>query len=227
MTDKDNATDRIRHCWQVNADPWVAAIEQGQIESRTAVTNQAIIEAVLAARPKQVLDIGCGEGWLVRALAQHNISACGVDGSAALLEAARARSQHSFYQREYHEITADSLPGRFDCAVCNFSLLDRTGVEYLFASLPALLETGGRLIIQTLHPANIGQHDAGNEGWRDGSWQGFSIDFRDPAPWYYRPTAGWLQLFRESGFDEIEVTEPVHPDSGVPASLIISGRTTP
>lgn len=57
----------------MNADKWTAVVRSGGVESRRLVTDQAIIEAVLAQKPQRVLDIGCGEGWLIRALGKEGV----------------------------------------------------------------------------------------------------------------------------------------------------------
>ena len=105
-----------------------------QIESRILVTDQAIIDAVVGRSPNVVLDIGCGEGWLVRALAAR-------------------------------------------------------GIPYV-------------------------------DGWRTGSWAGFSSDFTDPAPWYFRTMESWVKLLTESGFRVLEVREPLNPKTPKPASAL-------
>ncbi|RBJ73992.1 SAM-dependent methyltransferase, partial [Pseudomonas sp. MWU12-2534b] len=70
--------------WNHNAKAWIEAIRTGAIESRLNVTNQAIVLAVLGRQPERVLDLGCGEGWLLRELEKRGIDAVGVDGDATL-----------------------------------------------------------------------------------------------------------------------------------------------
>ncbi len=64
--------EKILDSWHKNAAPWSLAVREGQIDSRRLVTDSAIVGAVeeygrAYTRPS-VLDIGCGEGWLARAL---------------------------------------------------------------------------------------------------------------------------------------------------------------
>ena len=82
--------DPIAQSWTTNADAWTQAVRNGSIESRERVTNQAIVDSVLRHNPATVLGLGCGEGWMVRALAGQGVRATGVDGSPGLVDAARA-----------------------------------------------------------------------------------------------------------------------------------------
>ena len=85
----DRPEQQIQPSWEINADAWIHAIDQNQIESRRAATDEAILQAVLRYGPRRVLDVGCGEGWLTRALANRGVEVVGVDGCAALIELVR------------------------------------------------------------------------------------------------------------------------------------------
>ncbi len=60
--------DAILTSWAANAAPWIALLQGKGIASRQ-ITNPAIVNAISRYRPDSVLDVGCGEGWLCRALA--------------------------------------------------------------------------------------------------------------------------------------------------------------
>ena len=62
--------------WQSNANAWTQAVRSASIESRRLATDQAVVDAVMRARPSRVLDVGCGEGWLTRALSTRGGSCC-------------------------------------------------------------------------------------------------------------------------------------------------------
>lgn len=54
-----------------------------------------------------------------------------------------------------------------------------------------------------------------------GSWAGFGGAFSDPAPWYFRTVEGWKKLITDSELHLVEMREPLHPKTGLPASLIL------
>ncbi|CAN7346269.1 class I SAM-dependent methyltransferase [Massilia sp. LjRoot122] len=208
--------------WSRNTDPWTAAVRGGEIESRTLVTNAAIVEAVRARKPRSGVDLGCGEGWLVRALPE--VRMLGVDASAGLVEQAKAAGGGEFRQLSYEEIAAGRLQLAVDVAVCNFSLIGDEAVRGLFRAAPGYLRPGGQLIVQTVHPLMACGDAPYVDGWRDGSWAGFSSAFSDPAPWYFRTMSSWLALFEEHGLRVLEMREPLHPRTGKPVSLILAGQ---
>jgi len=217
---------KIIDSWQKNAAPWTAAVRDNQIESRRLVTNQAIVDAIRSRSPRTALDIGCGEGWLVRVLAGHGIQTVGVDVVSDLIDRATRAGGGDFRVASYEDIAAGWLEIAVDVAVANFSLIGHESVDNLLSHLPRLLTPNGALIIQTLHPAVAVGELPYVDGWRQGSWTGFSDDFSDPAPWYFRTTESWVRLLRNSGFELIELREPLHPKSGKPASVIFVAEAT-
>ena len=211
---------KIVDSWHKNAAPWTGAVRESQIESRRLVTNQAIVDTIIARRPTTALDIGCGEGWLTRALTERGIQAIGVDVVPELIECATRAGGGEFRIASYEEIAAGALDVRIDVAVANFALIGKESVDDLVASAPRMLAPRGALIIQTLHPVVAAWDSPYKDGWREGSWAGFSAAFSDPAPWYFRTTQTWVDLIVRSGLRLVELREPMHPISGKPASMI-------
>jgi 2-polyprenyl-3-methyl-5-hydroxy-6-metoxy-1,4-benzoquinol methylase len=212
--------------WHASATPWTTAVRSGRIESRRLVTDRAVLDAVLARRPATALDLGCGEGWLTRALAAHGVRVTGVDAVPALVDAARVLGGGDFRALSYEEVTAGALDGlRVDAAVANFALIGGPAVDALVRHVPALLARGGVFVVQTLHPV-VAAGDAPYadapyaDGWRPGSWAGFGPEFTHPAPWYFRTLEGWVRLLASAGLRLAELREPVHPSTGRPASVI-------
>jgi SAM-dependent methyltransferase len=206
--------------WHTNAAAWTRAVREGRIESRRQVTDAAIVQAVLSHRPRTVLDLGCGEGWLVRALAGHGIAGTGVDAVAALVAQAQQAGGGSFHVLSYEAIADGALAARADVVVANFSLLGGAAVERLLQQVLSLLEPGGAFVMQTLHPVAACGDRPYEDGWRDGTWAGFGDEFIGPAPWYFRTVGGWVALLGRAGMRVVELREPLHPATGKPASIL-------
>ena len=212
---------KILDSWHTNATPWTAAVREQRIESRKLVTDRAIVDAVMARQPDSVLDIGCGEGWLTRALVDRGVKqAIGVDAIPALIDQARAAGGGEFRVASYEDIAKGALELTVDVAVANFALIGKDAVDALVLTSPTLLTPDGVLVIQTLHPVIAGGDLPYKDGWRTGSWAGFSSDFSDPAPWYFRTLESWVDLIARSGLRLVEMREPIHPTSNKPASVI-------
>lgn len=196
--------EQLRRSWVANASAWTEAVREQRIESRRLVTDRSVIEAVLDTQPRTVLDLGCGEGWLSRALASHGIEVTGVDASPPLIEAAQALGGADFLVASY-----DELPGGpFDTIVANFSLLDDR-----LPTFPA----HRHFVVQTLHPSFAG--GPYEDGWRTETLDGW----QEPMPWYFRTLESWMRALG-TRYERVEIREPMHPERGVPASIIFVCR---
>ncbi len=218
---------KVVDSWERNAAPWTDAVRERKIESRNVVTDAAIVDAVLSRSPQTVLDIGCGEGWLARALAQHRIRVTSVDVVQELVAAAARAGGGDFRVASYEMIAAGGLQlPPVDAVVANFSLIGKESVDDVIAAVPAMLAPKGALVIQTLHPLVATGDLPYVDGWREGSWAGFSKDFSDPAPWYFRTLGSWVKLLHASALRLVEMREPLHPTSRKPASVIFIAQVT-
>lgn len=197
--------DRISRSWIANADAWKSAVRERRIESRRVATDAAIVSAVLDQHPRTILDLGCGEGWLARALCGLDVT--GIDASPALVEAAKELGGGEFHAMSYRDLP--SLNRTFDLAVANFSLFEEDLGE-LLASIPART-----LVVQTAHPSF-----AEEDGWKIETFAAFDGPFREPMPWYFRTRESWVATLERSGFELLETREPAHPETGKPLSAI-------
>lgn len=225
--------EQIVRSWHRNVQPWTRAVRDGEIASRVAVTNGAVVSVLRELRPARLLDVGCGEGWLCRAVAESGTACVGVDVVPALVEAAQAAhpiggGTGTYRVADYDAIADGALQAAgltsFDVIVSNFALIGEQPVTRLLRALPSLLAPGGHVVIQTLHPVEASAGTPYQDGWRAGSWAGFADDFTDPAPWYFRTLSSWVSLLAESGLQLRALHEPVHPQSGRPASLLLVAR---
>jgi len=215
----------ILQSWTANAAAWTKAVRNREIPSRVRATDAAIVAAVDDLKPRTVLDLGCGEGWLAHALAERGYDVLGVDAIPALIEQAKTMGKAAFEVAGYEQITESGLGGRrYDAVVINFALFGEDSVPKLLRRMPDLLKPGGRLVIQTLHPVVANGDQIYADGWRKGSWAGFSDAFTDPAPWYFRTLGTWVTMVSASGLAIDEMREPVDPQTGKPASVIFIAK---
>ena len=218
-SDKD-----IIESWLQNAKPWVHTIRNHKIESRSLITNKAIVDTLLEKKPLKVLDIGCGEGWLARALNNFGIFVHGIDVVPHLVDEANKKGGGKFQIMSYEDLSKDSIHEKFDIAVCNFSLLGNESVTKIFQRVSNLLNENSYFIVQTIHPIS-GCGDAKyKDGWRKGSWAGFNDNFKNPPPWYFRTLETWNNLFLQNGFRVNEIKEPINPKTKTFASIIFIGK---
>jgi len=151
MSSSSNKPSELAQSWITNAELWTAAVRDGDIESRRLVTDQSMVNAVLAQQPRRVLDLGCGEGWLVRALARHGVDCVGVDGSPGLIEAARSLGGGRFHVCTYSELVDDARKIGRDFDVVSL----HEDVAELLEALRPLLAPRGRMVMQTVHPWSV------------------------------------------------------------------------
>lgn len=211
-----NPQQQMIQSWRVNAEAWTTAIRDRQIESRRLVTDSAILEAALRVKPRSILDVGCGEGWLCRALADRGIATVGMDASPELIDRARALGG------EFYVSTYDAMPDfkqKFGAIVCNFSLLEED-LNDAMQQLGLLLEPSGSLLIQTVHPERIAD-ESHEDGWRVEHFAGFGADFSQAMPWYFRRQESWVALLTRNRLIVKSIAEPVHPTTQEPLSLLL------
>jgi SAM-dependent methyltransferase len=221
-------TKALAISWDKNAANWARAVRGDLIPSRTAGTDAAIVNAIFARKPSRMLDVGCGEGWLIRRVRQlTNCAAVGIDGSAVLIEEAKQADANSQYETmSYAELTSDSssVGDDFDVVVFNYSLFDEDVAQSLAAVRPRLA-IDGVVIIQTLHPWSLPAGEAYADGWQTENFAAFGNQDWEPMPWYFRTLESWHRVVREAGLTLLDLKEPAAEAGGRPLSLLmICGR---
>ena len=104
----------------------------------------------------RVLDLGCGEGILARALAQRGNTVTGADLAEGLLAAARVREEHDPLGITYvraDAATLDAFDDRsFDGVATSITFTDLAELEGVVRAVERVLVPGGWFAFAALHP---------------------------------------------------------------------------
>jgi cyclopropane fatty-acyl-phospholipid synthase-like methyltransferase len=174
----------------------------GQVRSRKTIRNcedrwEMVRATVAATGAKNLIDLGCAEGYFVRKAGELGCFALGVDrdyNRLGLIEAARMidRSERSgFILSNIDEDLLSRLP-QFDVVLC-FSVMHHiirhNSVEYGLARLRQM-----RSITRKAFLFDMGQTNEVSTGWAD------KLPYMgdDPVPWI-------SSFLKEGGFNNIEV----------------------
>lgn len=216
---------RLARSWDRNAAAWTRAVREETIPSRRAGTDAAVVDAVARCAPRRLLDVGCGEGWLIRRVSQRLACDCvGIDGCAALVAAAQEQDPSGTYRVMPYEDLADRsgvLGEPFDVVVFNFALLDEAVPAVLAAVVPLLSATGA-VIIQTLHPCFAVGEGPYRDGWRCEAFASMAGEDWAPMPWFFRTLSSWHAVVRAAGLAVRDIAEPLDAGSQRPLSLLLT-----
>ena len=122
-------------------------------------SNSEVLSASIDLNDKRVVDIGCGDGTLVRLMVRHGAKAFGIDTNPAQIE--KARAEKTLGGEIFHLGTAEKLP--FDDACMDvtifFNSLHHIATEQMQTALSEawrVLKPGGILYVS--EPLASGPH---------------------------------------------------------------------
>lgn len=139
----------------------------------------------------RVLDLGCGEGILARALAQRGNTVTGVDLSSGLLAVAGAREQREPLGITYVRGDAATLEGfddrSFDGVATSITFTDLADLEGVLRAVERVLVPGGWFAFAALHPCFEPPHACSaeidgrlvrqvNRYFEEGTWRSRNTD---------------------------------------------------
>jgi SAM-dependent methyltransferase len=102
----------------------------------------------------QVLDAGCGEGYLARVLTARGAHVTGIDLSPRLIELARAKDPAGDIDYQVADLShpVPGIAGRFDAMASYLVLNDVQDYRGFTATLAASLKPGGRAVLALNNP---------------------------------------------------------------------------
>jgi SAM-dependent methyltransferase len=208
------------NCWQTSADAWIADMGEFGDFGRRYVLDPVMLPRALSRSPKKALDVGCGEGRFCRMLKPHGVGVTGIDPTAALLAAARARDPECTYL----EAAAERLPfddNAFDLVISYLSLIDIPDMPAAISEMARVLKRGDALLI-----ANLNGFNTACSGWiKGGAGERlyFPIDnyLQERSIWieyrgirvmnHHRPMSTYMRALLDAGLRLTYFDEPAPP----------------
>ncbi|MCM3169878.1 class I SAM-dependent methyltransferase [Peribacillus frigoritolerans] len=164
--------------WDSFADTYSANhTEQGDLHKEVFL-NPTLLSLMETVRNKNILDAGCGEGYLSRILARSEATVTAVDYSSRMIEIAKGRTPNDLLI-DYRQGNCEDLNSledkSFDLIVSNMVIQDLANYEKAFQEMYRLLVDGGCFIFSILHPCFV-TPESGWEKTKDGKKLHWNVD---------------------------------------------------
>ena len=142
--------------WDENAAEWTREVRAGYDLYREHVNNPAFLAMLPDLSGKRVLDVGCGEGYNTRILADLCGEIIGIDVSEKMVTAAREAEVAKPQGIEYHTTPGNDLgmfaDGSFDAVVSTMAMMDMADYAGCIRECARVLRPGGLLQFSASHP---------------------------------------------------------------------------
>jgi ubiquinone/menaquinone biosynthesis C-methylase UbiE len=231
--------------WNESAEAWTRLARAGYDVYRDHLNTPAFFEMLPDIQGLAGLDIGCGDGYNTRLLAERGARVSAVDIAEAFLEHAKQAKTDRPLHIHYEVASAVELPfadATFDFATGFMSFMDIPETDLVLAEAYRVLKPGGFLQFSISHPCFDTPH---RRNLRDGEGRTFAIEvgnyfkcrqgeidewlfsaapedvkrglrnFRIPR--FTRTLSDWFNLIINSGFLLDRVAEPRPTDETVAA----------
>jgi SAM-dependent methyltransferase len=215
----------LRDAWDRNANEWIAWARVPGFDQYWRYHRDAFLSLV-PSPGRLTLDLGCGEGRLLRDLTRLGHQVIGVDSSHAMT---RAAVTHLDSGARVVQGDAACLPvgdATADCVIAFMSLQDVDDMENAVAECARVLVPRRHLVMAVTHPANTaGDFAEGDEEAErlfviDGSWferktltrhserDGHTMTFVSE----HRPLHDYTEALADVGFVIERIREVTEPD---------------
>ncbi len=197
--------------------------EHGDLH-REVLLNPSLFSLVGDVKHKDILDAGCGEGYLSRIFAKSGASVVAVDYSKNMLEIARKKTPKEL-NIEYRYGNCENLDflddESFDIIVSNMVIQDLEIYKAAINEMYRLLVSGGSFVFSILHPCFV----TPDSGWekKDGVKLHWNVDNyfyegvyeqsypqgqTDKVLFFHRTLTSYFNAITEAGFILEGMVEP-------------------
>jgi ubiquinone/menaquinone biosynthesis C-methylase UbiE len=130
--------------WAQNGRAELMEIEHGKNVSK-------FLESIQFDKPFTFLDVGCGNGWVVKKISKNNNckKAIGIDKSKKMIVQARKKIDNNKEEFIHTDIESWKYKGKFDFVFSMESLYYADSIEIALQKIYKLLKPGGELFCGT------------------------------------------------------------------------------
>ena len=210
--------------WDSAAIAYQASRADGPL-ALSSFYEPVVLELVGEVAARRVLDAGCGDGHLARALAAAGALVTAVDGSSQMLALAAAHGGDDGIEYNAADLTRP-LPmpdGSFDVIVANMVLMDLPDIDIVMSEFARVLSRSGRFVFSLTHPCFFVSDWVHDEA--GGKRHKAIVDYLAPTVermsfWgttlhFHRPLSAYFDALARAGFVVDDFKEPVPSEAQV------------
>lgn len=177
--------DKVRKTF----DEWAKIGRSELMEKEHSKTVLKLLNSIRFEKPFSFLDVGCGNGWVVRKISQiqNCKKAVGIDKSQNMITKAKSKKKSSKENYLRTDILSWKFNGKFDYIFSMESLYYSTPMEYALKKIYKILKPGGQFFCGT---------DFYSDNKATIQWSkmlNISLDLRSKKQ--------WKKMFEEIGFE--------------------------
>jgi len=217
----DAEIEEARDFWNDVAEDWRIQVGDEGDSNRRLNSDPVLWTFAGDVRGLEVLDAGCGTGYLSNILSERGARVTGIDFSESMIAIARA----TYPAVEFRVDSCSKLrtigDEHFHMVIANYVLMDTPDLDGAMAAFNRVLKPAGVAVLVFSHPcfpagrANLSEdHERVRYDWdfpyfqekkcTDPPWGHFTSDFI----WFHRPLSDYWKAFTAAGFDVVDFEEP-------------------
>ncbi len=209
----------IIDCWDEKANKWAEWVGKNGDNNRRFNSDPVLWKFAGDVSGKNVLDAGCGTGYLSALMAEKSAIVTGVDISRKMIEESEKLIQGRQLDVSFRVDSASELQTvkdeSMDIIISNYVLMDLPDLDGAMKNFYRVLKPRGRAICILVHPSNGDLPSDKNyfdQNKLTERWGPFESDFI----YFHRPLSQYWKSFKSAGFTISDFDEPVAQDTNAP-----------